>query len=893
MPPPSTRRIRDRVSEQVARALKRNRSHAAGSSSPSVARTAPAPSAPAPSAPAPSAPAPSAPAPSAPAPVAPRADPAEAPLVDWLLRGAKLGTAVLHQVRTWLADDRPDAAVGLAESLRMHDDTRALGDLASAVVAFDRGFAELAWARFAPLARETWAPYAAAEYARCGLSVDRDATVRELRQVIADEPTIVSLGDWITLAGTAFGAGEHALAGEMFDLAETVATATPDRSDNIDRRLAWLTPWVRAEMGSTSPRHERPVFAVMDYGHPGMSRGSANIGDHVQSIASLGHLVRHRSVRFHGEADLVALLDRLAGRTRPELRRDTVDADLDVLTIHRDASMYQEIPEGTWTLCFGWFMHQMFRMRYGFPLHDALRPLFVSFHCNKRDLLTDDAIAYLKRYGPVGCRDWTTVYLLLSAGVPAFFSGCLTTTISTTFPVLDEPPPSDAPVGYVDVPERAVPTGAPTYAHSDLAVRSRSFLENCDDAVSRLETYRRDLSAVVTSRLHAYLPLRSLGVPVDFRPGNLSDIRFDGLNEITDAEFDTMRDDLLELLEGVFGPVLAGAPEDEVYARWRELTAGKVAEAEARMRADAPSSTPVALDGPLAAAVETTTTVPAREPAGTGETVHCAVFVTKTEVTHLTPLVRSLVAGTSRPLHVWVIGRPKAAKTRKSLADAFPGATFSWVRPGRLDRAVAAPYSSPNAVARLVLPELLPGVRRVVVLPVSSVVEGDVAELADLDLGGHAFAAARDRQSATSGFHLLHAAAARLGPATGLSSTLRRTAHARQAFDFDAFATDLLVLDTVAYGVKLPRDAALGLVSDYGLRPHEVLHFLVGPDRAEIPETWQHVPGEDAVALPELVRWRSPIVPWGTRYVPERDRWRRHSRPVQPASAEPSRAGIA
>ncbi len=110
------------------------------------------------------------------------------------------------------------------------------------------------------------------------------------------------------------------------------------------------------------------------------------------------------------------------------------------MTIHRDASMYQEIPEGTWTLCFGWFMHPLFKMRYGFPLHSALRPLFVSFHCNKRDLLTDDAIAYLKRYGPVGCRDWTTVYLLLSAGVPAFFSGCMTTTVSTVFPETDERP---------------------------------------------------------------------------------------------------------------------------------------------------------------------------------------------------------------------------------------------------------------------------------------------------------------------------------------------------------------------------------------------------------------------------------------------------------------------
>ncbi len=189
------------------------------------------------------------------------------------------------------------------------------------------------------------------------------------------------------------------------------------------------------------------------------------------------------------------------------------------MTIHRDASMYQEIPEGTWTLCFGWFMHPLFKMRYGFPLHSALRPLFVSFHCNKRELLTDDAIAYLKRYGPVGCRDWTTVYLLLSAGVPAFFSGCMTTTVSTVFPEADARPDASAPVGYVDVLDGSVPAGAPTYQHSDRAVRRRSFLENCDDAVDRLETYRRDLSKVVTSRLHAYLPLRSLGVPVDFKPG--------------------------------------------------------------------------------------------------------------------------------------------------------------------------------------------------------------------------------------------------------------------------------------------------------------------------------------------------------------------------------------
>ena len=87
------------------------------------------------------------------------------------------------------------------------------------------------------------------------------------------------------------------------------------------------------------------------------------------------------------------------------------------MTVHRDASMYEEIPEQTWVLCFGWYMHALFRMRHGFPLHRNLRPIFISFHCNKRELLTPEAVAYLKRYGPVGCRDWTTVVPAASRSV--------------------------------------------------------------------------------------------------------------------------------------------------------------------------------------------------------------------------------------------------------------------------------------------------------------------------------------------------------------------------------------------------------------------------------------------------------------------------------------------
>ncbi|HEX5781362.1 MAG TPA: hypothetical protein VFX80_05555, partial [Solirubrobacteraceae bacterium] len=368
----------------------------------------------------------------------------------------------------------------------------------------------------------------------------------------------------------------------------------------------WLRPWIAASAsspGAPRPAGDRPVFAVMDYGHPSARKASANIGDHIQTIAALGHLVRHQNVRLHGREDLVDLLRQLQGRTRPELQRTDVDADLEVRTVHRDASMYEAIPEGTWVLCFGWFMHALFKMRHGFPLHENLRPIFVSFHCNKRELLTPDAVEYLKRYGPVGCRDWTTVYLLLSLGVPAFFSGCLTTTINTVFPDLADQPGSDAPVAYVDA-LGAVPADAVTYRHSDGEVRRRSFVANIYEGLELLETYRRKHRGIVTSRLHCYLPTRSLGMNVDFRPKNRADVRFDGLIDISDTAFDAIRKGLVDKLGQVFGAILGGRPEDEIYALWREITAPDVALAEERRRREIRLA-PVAadIDGQVAQAI--------------------------------------------------------------------------------------------------------------------------------------------------------------------------------------------------------------------------------------------------------------------------------------------------
>jgi hypothetical protein len=322
---------------------------------------------------------------------------------------------------------------------------------------------------------------------------------------------------------------------------------------------------------------------VLDYKQPDLRQVSANVGDYVQTLASIGHVVRHQDVRFHGE--LAEEMVRLQARVRPEHRLGGVDADLRVLRVNRDASSLDAVPEGTWLLGFGWYMHSWFRVHWDFPFHPNLRPLFVSFHVNHQESLEGDSLDYLRRHAPVGCRDWTTVHLLLDHGVPAFFSGCLTTTVDMLFPG-DRTAEAAAPVALVDLVPGTEPTGVTgptvTVHHSGIGVRGAGFRDNLRLAVRVLESYRRDFSSVVTSRLHCYLPVRALGVPVDFRPKDPDDIRFDGLAGTSHEEFAAMQEGLRTKLAAVLGAILGGEDEAAVRKVWADVCAADVAEAQRR-----------------------------------------------------------------------------------------------------------------------------------------------------------------------------------------------------------------------------------------------------------------------------------------------------------------------
>lgn len=80
----------------------------------------------------------------------------------------------------------------------------------------------------------------------------------------------------------------------------------------------------------------------------------------------------------------------------------------------------------------GWYMHNTEQ----WPPSDKVIPLFVAFHINataKEGMVSDKSVDYLKKYQPIGCRDYFTMDLLASKGVDAYFSACLTLTLGMKY----------------------------------------------------------------------------------------------------------------------------------------------------------------------------------------------------------------------------------------------------------------------------------------------------------------------------------------------------------------------------------------------------------------------------------------------------------------------------
>lgn len=85
----------------------------------------------------------------------------------------------------------------------------------------------------------------------------------------------------------------------------------------------------------------------------------------------------------------------------------------------------------------GWFQWRS----ENWPPSEYIYPLLISMHISPikaNDLLTPEGIEFLKKYSPVGCRDYYTKKLLETAGIPSYFSACMTLTLGKKYKVSDD-----------------------------------------------------------------------------------------------------------------------------------------------------------------------------------------------------------------------------------------------------------------------------------------------------------------------------------------------------------------------------------------------------------------------------------------------------------------------
>ena len=814
---------------------------------------------------------------------------AQAAMAQALAEGGPLERAVCRAVAELCAGAEWNPAWALAEGVAAHPGGAAASALGHAIRLHRHGQRARAWAALRSLDDAILAGFAPVE-AVDGALADGSPEARRRALAIAaprpqmDAPTLVDLAGRLLAIGERPGAA--ALVAEL--------RGRPSVALDERRRFAWrlIEGWLDPRPAD-GPAGAIPV-GVLDYRSPDHVLTSGNLGDYIQTLGMLANLVRMPRVAFTGEGGLGELAAELQARVQPGLRDPAPSGAVHLVPVDRDFSSGASVPPGTWLLAFGWHMHSLFELRSDFPYHPNVRPLFVSFHVNRLEMLTEEALAYLRRNGPVGCRDWNTVFLLLGAGVDAFFSGCFTTTLDAVFPPRESVHRPTGVVGVIDRPPHAAGRGAKdvrVYRHQSDDYRYMSLAAGLRAAEAAVGGYQRDLDRAATGRLHAYLPLTAVGVPVDFQPSLPGDVRFAGLLDLHpgDLRLEELRTGIRDLVGRVFATILSGADEDAVRGQWRELTRERVAEARARF-AEPVADAPTSID--IAAAVATCRAGSRRfgphervDP----DTVTDVVVAFDANLTWpAAVLLESIVANASGPVRLWVLARGLPSAYPDWLATAFPSVPITFVP---CDRLTYGPKGRPRRVParitistmdRLILPELLDEVDRVVYLDVDTLVIGDVCQLARVDLGGHPIAA-RDA-NVTESSEWWRAGRALEEP---LATELRRRYSARDGFGRPALNAGVLVLDLA----RMRRDGftavAMALVEKYGLHDQDTLLAYAGRDRAVLDPRWNALPILEEVHDPALIHWASLDKPWDERLSFEKECWRSYAARVRDRAGDP------
>jgi lipopolysaccharide biosynthesis glycosyltransferase len=769
--------------------------------------------------------------------------------------------SLVSVVRRLIETNNVRRARPFAQVIQNREGMREIGDICLALVVMREPMNETAWELFNRNDLGFVLRLAPVEYFRVGFELAPDTAVASLQRLLKGEFTVaLRPGQWLDIARAGFAVGAEDLAEQSLQRAEKNLYKIRDekRARQLRADFAGLRSWFGRREGArashTAPTGEVPV-AVFDYqlaGHPG---SPVTEGEAMNTLAVLGNLLRRRGIKLTGDADLVALAGDLQKKIAPKRAIEGSASTVHFTKVDRDASNYSSIPDGSWVLVSGVLMRKVCDLHFDLPFNPALRPVFLGVEIPAALLHVDGMIDYLKRYAPIGCRDWRTVFTLQAAGIPAFFSGWLTTTLDN----FDLESAKDDPAAFA----AGLPRGV---------VKS----------LNTLREFRAGRAPGLTSELRTYLAARAVGAKPALRPDRSGDAALDGLINLSDADVETLRQRALEPAATVLGAILDGRGEDEVYALWRDVNAPAVAAAEKR-RHDVPPVPPPSFD--VEAIVRATNArsivVERSEPAGEGAEVNIEFSVDGNFKHPLDIVLESIVKNTSRPVRAFVLCRDFTSADFERMAKLFPTVSFVWLPTDNVDYGDVHGMLKHVTVAtmdRLLLPNLLTDVDRIIHYDLDTVCIGDIGELFDVDMGDVSVSA-RDQRHPFNGsgyLSMINLATRARSVALSIESMQRLTT--LHPFDFRNFNAGVMVLNLKKMREDDFAHNFLPLVERLGYNGQTIMNHYAGSTYHEFPRAWNAYPRYELVPDAKTLHFLGPPKAWHALYIEGQPIWREAER---------------
>ena len=787
-------------------------------------------------------------------------------LMDQLTKGITLEDRLVTHVRVSYESKNRINTRAMLQTLVESPATKTLGSLGFGTFLALDGLYDSALGYFKDAGVDLAKQKSPFEYFDTLLTTNKKKGVAEVREIL-DNPTSGRSSSYkMSLIRALI---KHAEFDGLRGYVESIVLAEGARKtlgEKAEVELKWWHQLLQDDGSQAKPIKGAINFAVMDYNMLDYTKTSSNRGDYVQTLAAISHLLRHQNVEFVGGSALAKYLDKIQKFVNPDRRtgENAKKVKVQPVELHRDFASGRQYPENTWLISNGWFMHRPYKGEVDFPYPKNINPIMVSFHIQDPDVLTAKTVEELKKIGPIGCRDWTTVYRLRDYGVPAFFSGCVTTTVGQVLPKAKAP----GKTPRLAVVEAKVPFAKyffwwkKRFIQIGDYVRDFTLVEGIEDARQMLAEYHT-YGHVITKRLHCYLPARSMGLPVTFTPGKRSDVRFEGLLDLNETDFNAIRHGLEHKLEVVTTAILAGKSRDEVMQIWRDLVAPDVKAADEYCKNLEPLGKPEIDLATVYKKFESHVMHLGKNKFGKNQ-VHLAFAVDQNLQNELAVVLASVVKNTKRDINAHVLTRGLGHDYWAKLHKLFPTINFHFHDFSDIDYGASVNLMSHITVStfdRLFLPQVLKDVAKVLYLDVDILVRGDVGELYDLNVRNHVFAGKKSRLDGWSNLvHVITRVSLRL-PAKQ-AWALRRRAHETGKLSADTYNAGVLLMNLDRMRKDEFIENHLYLVEKLHLNDQDVMNFYSKGKALQIGDEWNFVPTQDYAKNPQIVHFAGPVKPW-------------------------------